>query len=105
MKGVGQLRAWGTGPLHSGERMMRFKSLQSGYWHDGTPRNVEVKLLAFGSYHELSVNGNIILSLADTTYDQGMLGFYVETAELRIEDLSVHRLQPPTQAEGHLATG
>lgn len=105
MKGVGQLRAWGTGPLHSGDQMMRFKSLQSGYWHDGTPRNVEIKLLAFGSYHELSVNGNIILSLADTTYVQGMLGFYVETAELRIEDLSVHRLRPPTQAEGHLATG
>ena len=105
MKGVAQWRAWGTGPLNSGEQMMRFHSLQSGYWHDPTPQEVRVRLLSFGSYHELCINENVILSLADTTFQEGMLGFYVETAKLRVDDLLVHRLSPPTQTEGHLANG
>jgi beta-fructofuranosidase len=105
MKGVAQLRAWGTGPKKSGEKMMQFKSLQSGYWYDATPREIRIKLICFGSYHELSINDAVTLSLADTVFADGLLGFYVETAELQIDELSIQRLQPPTQSDEHLATG
>jgi beta-fructofuranosidase len=47
----------------------------------------------------------VTLSLADTTFADGMLGFYVETAELQIDELSIQRLEPPTQSDEHLATG
>lgn len=105
MKGIAQLRAWGTGPLHSGERMMQFKTLQAGYWYDGGPRDVSIRWLAFGSYHELSINGSVILSLSDTSFQEGLLGFYVETADLKIEQLRINRLAPPTQSDEHLASG
>lgn len=105
MKGVAQLRAWGTGPLQSGEQMMQFQSLQAGFWYDDGPRDIDLQLLAFGSYLELSVNGCVVLSLADATFSEGLLGFYVETAELLIERLKVERLQPPTQSDEHLTTG
>jgi beta-fructofuranosidase len=105
MKGIAQMRAWGTGPLHSGEQMMRFKTLQAGYWYDGGPRDVTIRLLAFGSYHELSINGSVVLSLSDTSFEQGLLGFYVETADLRIERLRISRLAAPTQSDAHLANG
>lgn len=105
LKGLVQLRAWGTGPLRSGEHMMQFKSLQTGNWYDSGPRELRIKLLAFGSYIELSINGNVILSLANDSFTRGLLGFYVETAELLVEDLQVQRLAPPTQTDEHLATG
>lgn len=105
MKGIAQMRAWGTGPLHSGEDMMQFKSLQSGYWYDSGPRDIAIKLLAFGSYHELSINGGVVLSLADATFECGLIGFYVETADLRIDDLKIHHMAPPTQTDDHLTTG
>lgn len=105
MKGVAQMRAWGTGPLRSGEHMMQFQALQAGYWYDSGPRDIDLRLLEFGSYHELSVNGSVVLSLADATFSSGLLGFYVETADLQIDNLSVHRLQPPSQSDEHLTTG
>ncbi|MGM0490705.1 MAG: glycosyl hydrolase, partial [Planctomycetota bacterium] len=62
-------------------------------------------LLAFGSYHELSINGGVVLSLADATFSGGLLGFYVETAELQIGELVVHQLDSPTQTDEHLVRG
>jgi beta-fructofuranosidase len=104
IKGIAQFRSWGTG-LPPGENMMQFESLQEGFWHATTPHNIEIQLVAFGSYHELSINGGVILSLADAKFTSGRLGFYVETAELQIDDLVVHQLDPPTQTDEHLAKG
>ncbi|MCA9130264.1 MAG: glycosyl hydrolase [Planctomycetales bacterium] len=105
MKGIAQVRAWGTGPLGSGEEMMQFRSLQSGNWYDEDPRNVEIRLLAFGSYLELSVNERVVLSLADDTFAHGLVGFYVETADLLAKNLSLELLESPTQSDDHLANG
>jgi len=105
IKGNAQFRSWGTGLAKSGENMMQFDSLQEGSWHATSPDNIEVQLVSFGSYHELSINRHVILSLADTKFTSGLLGFYVETAALQISDLVVHRLDPLTQTDEHLATG
>ncbi len=105
LKGLAQMRSWGTGPLRSGEEMMQFKSLQTGNWYDPNPRDISIQLLAFGSYHELSINGSIVLSLVHDRFTSGLLGFYVETADLLIEQLKVDKLAPPTQSDEHLTTG
>ena len=105
MKGVAQFRSWGTGPARTGEHMMQFESLQSGNWYHDDPQNVSVQLISFGSYHELSINGAVTLSLADDRFHAGKLGIYIETAELRIDDLVVERLESPTQSDDHLTQG
>lgn len=105
IKGIAQMRAWGTNTGQTGEHMMRFDTLQAGNWRATSLEDIEVQLVAFGSYHELSIDGGVVLSLADATYGGGLLGFYVETAELQIHDLAVHRLDPLTQADAHLAKG
>ncbi len=105
LKGLAQMRSWGTGPLRSGEEMMQFNALQTGTWYDPDPREIAIQLLAFGSYHELSVNGSIVLSLVHDRFTHGLLGFYVETADLLIEHLKVDKLAPPTQSDEHLTTG
>ncbi|QDV53980.1 glycoside hydrolase family protein [Gimesia fumaroli] len=105
IKGIAQYRSWKTGPEKSGEHMMQFQSLQDGFWSSADPRDIEVKLIAFGSYHELSINGNVILSLANENFSSGLLGFYVESAALHIDQLEVQHLKSPTQTDEHLTTG
>ncbi|MGB7327325.1 MAG: glycosyl hydrolase [Rubripirellula sp.] len=105
LKGVAQLRAWGTGEVGSGEHMMQFRSLQSGFWFSEIRTDADVQLIAFGSYIELSVNGRVVLSLADQSFDSGRLGVYLETAELRVSEIQLDRLASPNQTDEHLASG
>ncbi len=105
LKCVVQLRAWGTGEDGSGEHMMQFRSLQSGFWYSKVRTGVAVQLIAFGSYIELSVNGRVVLSLADQSFETGRLGVYLETAEVRVSDIQLERLASPSQTDEHLASG
>lgn len=104
-KGVAQLRAWGTDKAASGEHMMRFSTLQAGYWHSDDPTETDFSLLAYGSYIELCVNRQIIISLADQTYNFGRVGIYVESARLDVEHVRLELLHSPSQSDEHLAQG
>jgi beta-fructofuranosidase len=105
LKGVAQLRAWKTGPVGSGEHVMQFGTLQSGYWHSDPPNEARVQLLTFGSYIEFSVNGRVILSLVDRSFTKGLLGVYLETAHLDLSNVELHRMRSPYQSDDHLVTG
>ncbi len=105
LKGVAQARAWGTDGNGSGEHMMQFRSLQSGFWFSQPRTAVGVQLIAFGSYIELSINGQVVLSLADQTFGSGQVGVYLETATVRVSEIQLDRLAPPRQADEHLASG
>lgn len=104
-KGIAQFRSWGTGPAKSGENMMQFQSKQAGFWYSESRHEIDIQLIAFGSYHELSIDGGVVLSLADSTFDAGLLGIYIETANLTAHNLTVERLDPPLQSDEHLASG
>lgn len=105
LKGLAQLRAWQTGQPGSGEHMMQFRTLQGGNWYSDTPGVAEVQLLAFGSYLEFSVDGRVILSLADRTFAEGLFGVYLESARMRLHDVELRKSQEPTQSVDHLVTG
>ena len=105
LKGVASCRSWSTDASATGDEMMQYEELQSGYWVVSRGKTVDVQLISFGSYHELSIDGQIVLSLVDSGFDSGLLGFYVETAKLSISQLKVDRLKSPTQADVHLTHG
>jgi beta-fructofuranosidase len=105
LKNVAQLRSWGTGEPASGDRMMEFAALQSGFWYSETPGVAQVELIAFGSYIELSIDGRIILSLADQRFTDGLFGVYLETAHLQLTDVELRHMRPPFQSDDHLASG
>ena len=104
-KGMAQLRAWGTDGQQTGERRMSIKTLQSASWFTETPGEARLSLLAFGSYLELSIDGYLVLSLADQHFDRGHVGIYLETACLTVEDLELHRLRNPEQVDDQLVGG
>jgi len=105
LKGVAELRAWKTGPEGSGEGMMQFRALQNGSWYTETPGRAHAQLLAFGSYLEFSVDGRILLSLADQTFGMGLVGVYLETAHLELSDVELRRMRSPLQSDAHLVAG
>ena len=105
IKGVAQLRTWDTGPDGGGEDVMQFRSLQSGFWYAPKPGEAEVKLLAFGSYIELSVDGCVLLSLADQTFSAGLMGVYLESAKLELTNVRLNRMESPVQSDEHLTRG
>ena len=105
LKGVASCRSWSTNEQASGDEMMQFNALQAGYWVTSDKESVDVQLISFGSYHELSIDGQIVLSLVDSAFTSGRLGFYVETAKLSIGNLKVESLKSPTQSDDHLTHG
>lgn len=105
LKGVAQFRNWGTNHSATGERMMRFETLQSGYWYTETRGLASLQLIAWGSYFELSIDQRVVLSLANNEYQDGAVGFYVESAEVELAGLRIDHLEPPTQSDQHLAVG
>lgn len=105
LKGVAQLRAWHTGAPGTGEHMMQFRTLQGGNWHSNTPGKAELSLIAFGHYLELSVDGRVILSLADPTFTEGLFGVYLESAAMNLSDVDLRIMRSPEQSANHLATG
>lgn len=52
-----------------------------------------VELIARGRYIELSVDGEIVLTLADSTFTGGRAGFYVDGTSLRVRDVTLERLE------------
>ena len=93
LKGVASCRSWSTKENASGDEMMQYTELQSGYWVTSNDKTIDVQLISFGSYHELCMNGQIVLSLVDSAFSSGLLGFYVETAKLSISNLKAESLR------------
>lgn len=105
LKGVAQLRAWGADTGRTGEHIMSFDTLQGAAWHTTTPGEARLSLLVFGSYIELSVDGYLVLSLADQRFARGHVGVYLETACLTVDDLELRRLRSPAQMDDQLVGG
>ena len=105
MKGLAQLRAWGERPGGRVEHAFDFRSLQAGYWRSNTLGPLNIQLLAFGSYIEFSIDDRVILTLADETYHQGRLGFYVETSTLQLQEVHLTQLRPASQPGDDLPGG
>lgn len=105
LKGIAQLRAWGTNSAVSGDQMMQFRSSQTGFWYSEMRTGVNVQLIAFGSYIELSINGRVVLSLADQHFESGHIGIYLESATVEVSRIRLNRLDSPRQSDEHLASG
>jgi beta-fructofuranosidase len=122
-KGLAQLRAWKNNQIqrpesepdaplppmsasdelalgHSlddglGEHAFNFRSIQSASFLTNRNGPWDIQLLVYGRYIEFSVDDYVRLTLVDDTFRDGKLGFYAETAQLRIEDLQVDHFHPP----------
>ncbi|MDX1429971.1 MAG: hypothetical protein R3282_06770, partial [Rhodothermales bacterium] len=105
LKGLAQLRQWGRDPDASAEQAFAFRPLQASYWLAEQDREWEIELVALQTYLEFSIDGRVILSLADTTYSTGCVGLYIESACLSVRDASLEELEPPSKPSADLPEG
>jgi beta-fructofuranosidase len=97
-KGIAQLRAWGYNPEGGHEGAFHYRQLQTANFLP-TQEPHRFSLLAYGQYLELSLNGYVILTLADDQFTRGRIGFYAEGAKIRVENPVLNTYTTPTSAD------
>lgn len=109
VKGLAQLRRWGEADIQNPddppEVGFDFTPLQSSHFLQKPDPHWRLELLTFGSYIEFSLNGFIVLTLADEGFQRGRLGFYVEGARLRVERTELAILRGPGDPDSDLPAG
>ncbi|MBT8090294.1 MAG: glycosyl hydrolase [Gammaproteobacteria bacterium] len=97
-KGMAQLRAWAFNPEGSYEESFHYQQLQGSNFLTGQGP-YRFSLLAYGQYFELTLNGFIVLSLADDQFSRGRIGFYSEGATFTVENLTFWTPTKPVSPE------
>jgi beta-fructofuranosidase len=97
-KGIAQIRAWGRRADGGFQEAFEYEQLQAGHYVAADDPHVFC-LLVYEQYIEFSLDGYVLLTLADDRYRKGRLGFYVESARVRIDNMQLAVLQsPPSQS-------
>lgn len=85
-KGIAQVRAWGHRSEGYVEEAFFYEQLQAAHYIPTTGSHA-FRIVLHQQYLEFSLNGYVLLTLADNEFERGRVGFYTENAELRFEDL------------------
>ena len=96
INGIAQIRSWGIKGTGEFEDAFHYDNIQENHFFPNPQRTYDFELVAYGGYLEFSAGGSVALSLIDTTYsDNDRLGFYVESASIRIRNLEFQPLHGP----------
>ena len=88
-KGLAQIRAWGHRAHGSFENSFQYDQLQAAHYVPNAGPH-HFRLLAYEQYLEFSLNGYVLLTLADDQFERGRVGFYVENATMRVDNLTLN---------------
>ena len=94
-KGIAQIRAWGHNEEGGIEEAFNYEQLQAAHY---VPDDGEhsFSLVVYEQYIEFSLDGYVLLTLADNRFVQGRVGFYVESVRMRLDDLELKVcVEPP----------
>lgn len=95
VNGVAQMRAWGANPSPEFEHAFRFEPLQEAQFRGSDHGPWRIEVVAHGTYLEVSIDGYVVLSLVDESFQAGSVGIYVESAALGLSGVTVETLSRP----------
>jgi hypothetical protein len=87
-RGIAQIRAWGHRAGGDIEEAFHYQQLQAAHYI-ATDTSPSFSLVAYEQYLEFSLDGYVLLTLADDQFECGKVGFYVESAQRRIDNLKL----------------
>jgi beta-fructofuranosidase len=96
VRGTALIRAWGN-RLERVFQNYIFENLQGGDFTPIADRRYALKLIRWGGYVELSVNGVVRLSLVDARFSGRTLGIYLESAEITLASMTLRPLEKAGQ--------
>jgi beta-fructofuranosidase len=94
--GLIDIKSWGFNPLNTRENYI-YKHLQSGSFTIREKKSFRFRLIRYGSYIELSVDGAVKLTLIDYTYTGSGIGLYSASSVLSLQQLTLKILTDPEE--------
>ncbi|MGF1634484.1 MAG: glycosyl hydrolase [Phycisphaerae bacterium] len=92
IKGLVQIRSWSASLVAGQEKGFDFTHLQAGYFVSDRTGPWDIEAVCFGTYLEISVDGNVVLTLANDQFLEGRVGFYVEGACIDLRRISLQEM-------------
>ncbi len=100
INGIAQSRVWRQREKADIEHMFEYRTIQRGHFRINGRLEYRVCILCFGGYFELIINGELVLRFVETSImEEGKWGFYVESAEIHIDDLAMELLDAPEEED------
>jgi beta-fructofuranosidase len=95
-KALAEMRVWTARAdrVRPGASQFDYRPLQGAASYL-RPEPLTIEAIAFGGYLEASIDGEVVLSLADDTVREGRFGLYVESGAVAVEDLEIELLRGP----------
>jgi beta-fructofuranosidase len=94
--GLLQIRAWGFNPLNNRENFI-FKDIQSEVVKIEANKTFHFKLIRYGNYIELAINGVVKLTLMDYIYSGSRFGLYSSSSVISLQNSTIKVLPHPEE--------
>jgi beta-fructofuranosidase len=92
--GLVRIRRWGFNP-HDNRNNFVFDNLQSSLFRRNPEHTIHFRLLRYGNYIELSIDGVVKLTLMDHVFEGSYMGIYSSSSVVSLRDSRVHVLESP----------
>lgn len=94
VNGFVQIRRWGFNPddYHNN---FTFDNLQTGIFQPAADRKIRFRLICYGYYFELSIDGRIVLTLVDYHFEGSKIGLYSASSILSLSESRILILDSP----------
>ena len=107
--GLVDIRAWGFNPLNTRQNFI-FHDIQSGVFAIDKNKSFYFKLIRYGNYIELSIDGFVKLTLMDYTFSGNGIGLYSASSVISLQQSTLKILPSPpgeyaSQEESQKLTG
>lgn len=97
VSGYVQIRAWGFNDTDVRNNFV-FKNIQTNQFSRiSDAYSIDFKLIYYGHYIELSINGIVKLTLVDFIYELGEIGVYSSSSVVSLENSVLKTMRPPSQ--------
>ncbi|MEO6546372.1 MAG: glycosyl hydrolase family 32 [Ferruginibacter sp.] len=95
-KGIIEIRAWGYNPLNDRHNYI-FNKLQTSSFTVNENNSIRFRLIRYGTYIELSIDGVVKLTLIDYTYTGTGIGVYSASSVLSLQEVIIKILPDPEE--------
>ena len=92
--GLVKIRAWSFNPLNTRQNFI-FNDIQSGIFTTNGKRSFHFRLIRYGSYIELSIDGVVKLTLMDYSYNGNGIGLYSASSVISLQNSTLMVLPEP----------
>jgi len=92
--GLVNIRTWGFNPLNSRENFI-FHDIQSGVFTINKNKSFYFRLIRYGNYIELSIDGIVKLTLMDYTFSGNGIGLYSSSSVISLQQFTIKLLPNP----------